>query len=83
MHGFHIWCEGETWTSNSHWQKETKEGFVSLTTSLNGPENFLRQSHVIKMVLPRGIPSASFNFIPCQEVKKIEEIDLLHLKLGQ
>ena len=31
----------------------------------------------------RGIPTISFNFIPCQEVEKWKGLIFLHVKLGQ
>ena len=36
-----------------------------------------------KLHLPRAIPSLSFNFIPCQEVGKLEGSEFFRVKLGQ
>ena len=33
--------------------------------------------------LSQDIPSVSLNFIPCQEVEKMEAVDFFHEKLGQ
>ena len=85
--------KNETWTSASPWKKETIDDINTLIRCLicnararNRFEiKLCDQTEDVTYQLHRSwnIPSARYNFIPCQEVEQKEGTNFCHVKLGQ
>ena len=78
---FGIWCEVETWTSDSPRQKETINEIVTLVRCIIIDQNRFQtklrdqvadvtnQPHMLSCIL-----SVNFSFTPCQEVERWKDL---------